>query len=279
MEGRSLSEHWANNEENTWLDEQTLDSLSNDSCGLPEHDLSFEEFEADVSLAPLPTTIDRIVTEFQKKVKTNGKSPEEYVREYQLTTDPQKKKRLKELITAHYIRMLAKLAIKIAKQYQIPDDLYPDLLNESIIILHKCLNNYDSTRGVKFSSYLYRAAFSGIKRAILSKFHLVRDKSYLHKYNQKQEDEKFSYIRLEEAALTRISYELSPDEIHKEVDAQSFLQKFLKEIPHPTRQLLIKIMNDEKLTKTEKETFRRLRPHLLKYLKEKYGVNSLDDIL
>ncbi len=278
MEERRIQEYWISDEESLWYVEE-YQSLDIREDRLDALDTYLDEFETEVNGSPLPTTIDRIVTEFQKKIKTNGKSPEQYVKEYQNTQDPEEKKKLKEIIAAHYIRMLAKIAIKIAQQYQIPDDLYPDLLNESILVLHKCLNNYDPNRGVKFSSYLYRAAFSGIKRSILTKFHLVRDKSYLHKYSEKDETDKYEYIRLEEAALTKISYELSSEKISREINARTFIEKFMKEIPWTTRQLLLKIMKGEKLTQVENQTFKKLKPHLLRFLKEKFGVTSLDDII
>ena len=96
-----------------------------------------------------------------KPKNTKKKNNEELVKEYQSETDPVKKKKIADQL----FRKIYRLVLKNAGN--MPSASYggqEDLIQEASLVFMKCINKFDTTRNIKFSTYFSDACKYEINR-------------------------------------------------------------------------------------------------------------------
>ena len=229
-------------------------------------------------VCPFP---DHICTLIISLINSKGdENPEELIIEYQQRLQdlkPKERKKLEEKILSHYILLVAKMAISLSNRYCLDEDARCDLFQEGIIAFKKALEKFDPSRGNKFSTYLHRTLYSHLNRYIVYRMHLVVDKRYVYK-NSKEipEEEKIEISRITPENQNQTFYQ---KEKHKddEIFDRELFEKILNQMPAQVRNLLFKIANGKRLTQKEKKKWKTIKPRLINYLKENYGIESIED--
>jgi DNA-directed RNA polymerase sigma subunit (sigma70/sigma32) len=224
-------------------------------------------------------SVHKVVSNILKSYRRDlDKSPEEYIKIYQETNDSVKKKEIKEKLIGKYIQLIASVALKVSKKFLLPNEMVVDLISEGIIAFHNCLDKFDCNKGTKFSTYLYRAVYSRMCRSVMITAHLVRNKSFLYDYRNKSEEDKYEYVRITDAVVHKILFEEDNFGLYLE-DVKRIVGHLLNEVSPRTRRMLEKIMNNETLTEREKKEFNKMRRLFVKYIKNKFKVDGLHDIV
>lgn len=93
--------------------------------------------------------------------KTKKKTNEELVSEYQAETNPVKKKQIADELYRKTFRLIAKYAGTF------PNVAYgsqEDLIQETSLIFMRCINKFDASKNIKFSTYLGKACKFELRR-------------------------------------------------------------------------------------------------------------------
>lgn len=96
--------------------------------------------------------------------KKKKKNNEDLVREYQNEKDIDKKKKIADELYNRVYKLILKMINLIEAKYISYVDLREDLLQEASLIFMKCINKFDTTKSIKFSTYLGDACFYELKR-------------------------------------------------------------------------------------------------------------------
>lgn len=229
-------------------------------------------------VCPFPDEICSLIVQLLEQ--RGDENPDDLVREYQQkvsSLSSKEKKRLEEKILSHYILLVAKVAISLSSKYGLDDESKCDLFQEGIIAFSKALQKFDCSRGNKFSTYLYRTLFSHLNRYIVYKMHLVVDKRFVYKKSDEiPEDEKIEITRLTPENQNQTFYKSKKNEFEEIFDSE-LLEKVLKSLPPKVRNLLQKIAEGKRLSQKEKKLWRTVRPKLITYLRDNFGITSVDD--
>ena len=229
-------------------------------------------------VCPFP---DEICSLIIRMIELRGdENPDELVKEYQSKAEKlnsREKKRLEEQILGHYILLIAKAAISLSSKYGLDDESKCDLFQEGIIAFKKALVKFDPSRGNKFSTYLYRTLYSHLNRYIVYNMHLVVDKRFVYKKSGEiPEDEKIEITRITPENQNQTFYKTNKNEDNEIFDRELF-EKIINDLPAKVRRVLLKISEGKKLNQKERKLWKSVKPKLAAYLKEYYGISSMDD--
>ena len=188
-------------------------------------------------------------------------------------------KELGERALPFFAKVIAKEVINTRNYYGLSDEFLMDLFNEAVVAFMDALSKYKPEKGVKFVTYLVKAIRRRLVRFILMKMHLVRDKSYLHSSNTNNEKQKFEYERITDEEVQRylmfrLSYQVE-DVIC--IDKEK-IRETIEKIGDPKiKKILLKMLEEKKLTNEEKRYFYRKKESLKNFFKG-FGIYSVDDI-
>lgn len=230
----------------------------------------------------IPSNIAKLAANLSKQAeKLNGQDLVIQYKEAVKSKDLEFAKELRNLLFCKYIKLLVKVAHKVITKHSLPGSIHEDIYQEAFSQFNIILDKYNEKKGTKFSTYLHNAIYHNLNRYISKNLHLIRDKRYLNiKYKDKlTDDDKIEYLRITEENRNYIFYKKYEEE-NKLIDRE-LIAEFLEEIKGVSpkiHRILEKVAFGEKLTKSEKNEFRRIRKKLQKFLQSKYGIDGVDSI-
>lgn len=159
--------------------------------------------------------------------KKRKKNNEDLVYEYQNEIDKNKKKKIADIIYRKVYKLLMKNVNSIPDTHNIEQS---DLIQEASLIFMKCLNKFDTTKGLKFSTYFGDACRYELKRFVNKQLKHT-DNSY--------------YIEIDEILTAK------PDNIENKIDDKTALRQIENSLLSLNRQKKI----------TEKQFFTIIEEH------------------
>lgn len=149
----------------------------------------------------------------QKKKKRNN---EQLVEAYQKETDPIKKKKIVDELYRKIFRLVVKNAGTMPNIWYGEQE---DLIQEASLIFMRCINKFNPTKKIKFSTYFSDACKYELKR--------YKDKQRKHVDNS-------YYLEIDEILTAK------PEYLEEKIDDASTIQKF--------QQTLVKLNQEQKIT-------------------------------
>ena len=147
---------------------------------------------------------------------TKKKTNEQLVQEYQSTTDIEEKKKIADELYQKIFRLIVKNAGTM------PNVCYgtqEDLIQEASLIFMKCINKFDVTKNIKFSTYFGDACKYELRR--------FRDKQMKHIDNS-------YYLEIDEILTAK------PENIEDKIDDVEAIKKI--------KETLVKLNKEQKIT-------------------------------
>lgn len=151
--------------------------------------------------------------------KKKKKSNEELVREYQNTKDINIKKEIANELYNRVYKLILKMINLIEAKYVSYIDLREDLVQEAGLIFMRCVTKFDTTKNIKFSTYLGDACFYELRR-----FNNNQMKHVKNNYD----------LEIDEMIMSK------PDNIEDKIDDDVALEKIQRS--------LIKLNKEQKIT-------------------------------
>lgn len=155
-------------------------------------------------------------------MRKKKKSNEELVYEYQQEKNPEKKKRIADELYRKAFRLVAKYAGTFPN---IAYGTQEDLIQEASLIFMRCINKFDVSKNLKFSTYLGKACKYELRR--------YKDKQRKHIDNS-------YYLEIDEIIQAK------PEDVDNQIDTINDLSKI--------QNIVIDLYKNEQITKKQFET-------------------------
>lgn len=155
-------------------------------------------------------------------MRKKKKSNEELVYEYQQEKNPEKKKRIADELYRKAFRLVAKYAGTFPN---IAYGTQEDLIQEASLIFMRCINKFDVSKNLKFSTYLGKACKYELRR--------YKDKQRKHIDNS-------YYLEIDEIIQAK------PEDVDSQIDTINDLSKI--------QNIVIDLYKNEQITKKQFET-------------------------
>lgn len=155
-------------------------------------------------------------------MRKKKKSNEELVYEYQQEKNPEKKKRIADELYRKTFRLVAKYAGTFPN---IAYGTQEDLIQEASLIFMRCINKFDVSKNLKFSTYLGKACKYELRR--------YKDKQRKHIDNS-------YYLEIDEIIQAK------PEDVDNQIDTINDLSKI--------QNIIIDLYKNEQITKKQFET-------------------------
>lgn len=155
-------------------------------------------------------------------MRKKKKSNEELVYEYQQEKNPEKKKRIADELYRKAFRLVAKYAGTFPN---IAYGTQEDLIQEASLIFMRCINKFDVSKNLKFSTYLGKACKYELRR--------YKDKQRKHIDNS-------YYLEIDEIIQAK------PEDVDNQIDTVNDLSKI--------QNIVIDLYKNEQITKKQFET-------------------------
>ena len=155
-------------------------------------------------------------------MRKKKKSNEELVYEYQQEKNPEKKKRIADELYRKTFRLVAKYAGTFPN---IAYGTQEDLIQEASLIFMRCINKFDVSKNLKFSTYLGKACKYELRR--------YKDKQRKHIDNS-------YYLEIDEIIQAK------PEDVDNQIDTINDLSKI--------QNIVIDLYKNEQITKKQFET-------------------------